>query len=679
MKKILSILILLSVLSTDYATNVRWALQNVPDMCLEFHDGLAVFRGDNGLYGTIDTQGRVAIPTQYKSIKPFSGGMAIVETKAGIGIINKRNQFVLPPQANCIIENPRGDDSKSHKDIYILVHQDNQHKDIWYKNRFVLKDIDAQYISIIYPFVHWNDRESDMYYAINVNTGDIIQANYISIRNHGDFIEILLKAEKGSLSSYYFYDPVTGESIKNYNISTKGYVVSSKNYCNQLMAPDSTLIYEGTCHYPIWQNGIVVFTNRQKYQGDGTFSKRDTLSFFAADGKLISRTTTKSGEYVLATPYKKGVVMSIDMQKGYNNYQYVLYDYKGNELLSGSDIYNINLNWFRIISNDKKSSFLYNIETRKKVEIEAHYSFSVYNQDDVMIAKNKKGRYILCGLIGNYAYPLDANINFIWDFSEGVAIVDFKDGTHGLIDRLGNIILRDDENFFLHLSSCSEGVISAYNKKTNNNGFIYSPLASGKYVYDKNANNDNLMDEGLALFEKGQYTRAKDCFYEIMINDPTNVSAIINYAASLNNMGYYDSAIDAYITVLQIDPDNALAKESLQTSKSNKAAAQQNAAMQQQRANTWFDGITTFLNILGQSFGQYSAFSSDLNTSRSTVGNFDGYSSGSTCKGCNGTGHCSMCKGKGWYKNSHDGKIYDCPSCHSSGRCGVCYGKGVIR
>ncbi len=53
-------------------------------------------------------------------------------------------------------------------------------------------------------------------------------------------------------------------------------------------------------------------------------------------------------------------------------------------------------------------------------------------------------------------------------------------------------------------------------------------------------------------------------------------------------------------------------------------------------------------------------------------------SSGRKCTGCNGTGYCSMCKGKGWYKYIYDGNIYDCPACHSSGLCGVCFGKGNI-
>lgn len=49
-----------------------------------------------------------------------------------------------------------------------------------------------------------------------------------------------------------------------------------------------------------------------------------------------------------------------------------------------------------------------------------------------------------------------------------------------------------------------------------------------------------------------------------------------------------------------------------------------------------------------------------------------------TCKNCNGTGNCSFCKGKGWYKNYEADKHYDCFECHGSGRCQICHGKGII-
>lgn len=46
------------------------------------------------------------------------------------------------------------------------------------------------------------------------------------------------------------------------------------------------------------------------------------------------------------------------------------------------------------------------------------------------------------------------------------------------------------------------------------------------------------------------------------------------------------------------------------------------------------------------------------------------------CAGCGGSGMCSMCHGRGWYKNTYSGDIYQCSSCGGTGRCRVCHGKG---
>lgn len=53
-------------------------------------------------------------------------------------------------------------------------------------------------------------------------------------------------------------------------------------------------------------------------------------------------------------------------------------------------------------------------------------------------------------------------------------------------------------------------------------------------------------------------------------------------------------------------------------------------------------------------------------------------SHGRKCPSCKGTGLCSMCKGKGWYKNMYSGDLYDCSACFSTGQCKVCHGKGII-
>lgn len=56
----------------------------------------------------------------------------------------------------------------------------------------------------------------------------------------------------------------------------------------------------------------------------------------------------------------------------------------------------------------------------------------------------------------------------------------------------------------------------------------------------------------------------------------------------------------------------------------------------------------------------------------------DTYSRGRKCKGCNGTGLCAVCKGKGRYKNEYTGFIHKCFECPGDGLCQVCHGKGYI-
>ena len=47
------------------------------------------------------------------------------------------------------------------------------------------------------------------------------------------------------------------------------------------------------------------------------------------------------------------------------------------------------------------------------------------------------------------------------------------------------------------------------------------------------------------------------------------------------------------------------------------------------------------------------------------------------CIYCNGTGYCTMCKGRGIYL--YDSRWYDCSACHGTGHCQVCHGTGHVR
>lgn len=65
--------------------------------------------------------------------------------------------------------------------------------------------------------------------------------------------------------------------------------------------------------------------------------------------------------------------------------------------------------------------------------------------------------------------------------------------------------------------------------------------------------------------------------------------------------------------------------------------------------------------------------------------NGNGSSSGRICRGCNGTGRCTMCHGEGRYyveSGTYTGNDtytrHSCSSCGGSGQCRVCYGKGAL-
>ena len=67
--------------------------------------------------------------------------------------------------------------------------------------------------------------------------------------------------------------------------------------------------------------------------------------------------------------------------------------------------------------------------------------------------------------------------------------------------------------------------------------------------------------------------------------------------------------------------------------------------------------------------------------SHDSKSNKGSYSKGRQCPGCNGTGKCAVCNGKGWYRNQYDSNPYnryDCFECRGYGYCQVCHGKGYI-
>jgi tetratricopeptide (TPR) repeat protein len=153
---------------------------------------------------------------------------------------------------------------------------------------------------------------------------------------------------------------------------------------------------------------------------------------------------------------------------------------------------------------------------------------------------------------------------------------------------------------------------------------MYNPLCHNTPIYGKDEHNQWLYSQGEKLFKQKEYTKAKEYFYDVMINDPQNVNSIIYYGCCLNNLGYYDSSIDALHTALKINPNNEWGKKTLKIVEDNIRQQEQWQEQQQYQNNAaaWIDGLTEFLNVLGNTFTQYAEFTNNMNASRSSGGSY---------------------------------------------------------
>lgn len=311
-----------------------------------------------------------------------------------------------------------------------------------------------------------------------------------------------------------------------------------------------------------------------------------------------------------------------------------------------------------------KGEFLFSIEgpILALIKGETDWFFTTSEPYQIFDAKNKvtypgypRGRYedMFAVENGSCSYYINANTrkrvkgNYysVNNFSDGLGRVKFSDDLYdvGFVDKNGNIVLRGSEKLQIE-DDFSEGVVGAYNNSDDYKdcfkGYIYNPLEHGDYSYkasDKMAVNATTLNQWKRIadeaFEKKQYGKAKEYYYRIMMNKPDEAEAILNYGVCLNNLGYYDEAIECYELALDIDPSYELARKNLEITLNNKRVREANneQQVQSQKSNTFWDALSNFANILGNMSGAtnmyqpYSSFSSGnggLSSGGSAGGNY---------------------------------------------------------
>lgn len=613
------LLFLALTISTNYCFAQNWALRGTIDSS-PFHEGLAVFYDTNKhLSGVINTSGEIVIPAKYKYISSFDAGMAVVTiTNDKKGIIDRHDNFILQPLYKSIYPEEKA------QGMYTVESDDGKYG-LFYTGRLILP---IEYKSIYtwyYPLIEYVNQD-DSHQVLNTVTGDVLDSQF----KYGN----MYVCNKNGVD--YWYDEYTGERI-----DTTNFIASSQGIV--AFQDEATKLYG----FKNQSTGTVTITPKYLrpmfniWIGDAMITAIDSLSKVNPRKRVLIDSYGK--EHDLCTNneevmYFVGDYVVVSGKK--NN----LYNSKGELLLSSVE------SNFGLVDGEKDWITMYNPNRLYDAKNKVMYpGMTLGRHDDMFAVRNDSCSYYINAITRE---RIKGNYYSVENFSDGLGRVKLSNDFYdvGFVDKKGNIVLRGSKKLQIR-DDFSEGVVGAYNNPDDYKecfyGYIYNPLGHKGYVYnasDKMAAGwgtirkwKEIADEA---FEKKQYGKAKDYYYRIMMNKPDEAEAILDYGSCLNNLGYYDEAIECFELALDIDPSYELAQKNLDISLINKRNREEREEREEEeeeeaersdyesaRSNTFWDALGNFANILGNISGaanmyqSYSSFSSDYSS---------GYSSGSS-------------------------------------------------
>lgn len=587
--------------------NVEWAIYDCPD-AEEFHSGLAAFKDETtGKWGAINTSGEIAISPKYDEELNFTGGCSIVKLGDNYGIMGGNLQMILEPKYKKISRDLMNSN-------YFEVTDQNDKCGLFYNYQLI---IPCQYSSVIitkFPF------------ALLYNKGG--KSKYINLLNG----RLYKSGDEQEGTDYYYVETDDGET-EFYGGGNYEEPVSDTELKTH---PSGTILYKGDngwglkkkdktilepiyiCYRELWLGDFVLF---------GKMDDNNNVWHYIFDyrGKEIIK--YKEDENTSYSPIANGFIEIT--KKNNDNWLYGLMNAKGKILLQPNFRYLSHLkgNWFEIRGVDGEE-IVYNASTNRKYN-GSIFSLNLNKENVVYILSGEGKRGYLNTKTGKFTGLIYDGCS---EFVEGIGHAHTFGGDDVLLNE-DFITIMNAKNKDIHFwGACSEGVIRAskYLDYSSNGasrvyGYIYNPLGHGNYVYN-NANAQkirckDMFDRGLALLKNRKYVKAKDLFYQVMVLEPNNYEAIENYAVCLNNMGYYDEAIQAHRMALDINPNYELATKNLEISLNNK-----NRPVQSTNSGTFWDALATFGKLAGQSGQTYNSMKG-FDTSQTYFDSEGGYTS----------------------------------------------------
>ena len=558
---------------------IEWALEgtitNEP-----FHNGLAIFK-ENNLYGAINTSGEVAIPAQFDYLRAFHNGMALATKNNLRGIISKAGHWILPPVYKYINQNEEYN--------FFEVTDTAGCKGVFYNGQFVIPMGKYKYLSDYnWPFCSVTELDGKSYH-INTRTGDkIVNGNSIDNiyvirkgeslmiydKNTGEQLDEtkFLKSSKGveifkgekdqfGMDLYGFRNSMTGNIL----ITPKYHVQTLPIWINDVMH-----IFGSDGQEIVDCNGCIVLSNND----DTMYSKQGNYiqGLKIIGDKQIHSLYTLQGK-ILIPPQEEGILLIKGTSDWFMDGKSKIFDASNQERYIGH---------FHSSSEDMLKMEKTDSKTGK----------SIYYFVDVKLHKEVPGEYTKAT-----------------DFSDGVAYVE-QGGSHFIIDKRGKKILTIPSEYECY-DGFSEGVLGVRDRSCYpyTNGYIYNPLGHEGYTYHTSENmkvDDAVyakwMKQGKDNFDKKKWSIAKDYFYRLAMNNPENVEALTYYGACLNNMGYYEEAVEAYDMVLDIDPLFSMAEEWKETALgniNNKKRSEERSERVAEKSNMFWNALGSFSNMLG--------------------------------------------------------------------------------
>lgn len=576
---------------------VKWALVDAKTT-EPFHDGIACFKERNMSYGGIDRNGKVVIQPIYDDSFSFKNGAAIVRLKGKNGIINVAGVYLLKPEYKYIREQNEA------KGLY-EVEDSVGNRGLFFNNRLILPCKYKFLSTYLFPIIDVTEQNGSNY-CVNIMNG--------SIYKNCTFQGNLLMVENKEITDYYLRK--SGEQIKSSLLSrsSKGlevyYEEETKMYglkngrTGQIITPPR---YFKNRISPVWYHDVMIL-------------RMDTIPdaveiMLDANGNEIIRGQEGQTISVIDDKY----VWVSDKYSIEKDNCMGLYTIDGKIILPVK-YYIINPimdDWFQtsITPYPDLDLKLYNAKSKRFYD-----GGRPECSEGMFITQTKKNNRYFYGYVNaETEYEIPAKYSEATPFSGGLAIVKQDDKTFA-IDKRGNTVLRENDRFSFRAyrdEGFSEGVVGAYDKVSYSDGYIYNPLGSKGYTYNTTgtASDETVkrwMTEGDKLYEAKKYVDAKDYYYRVLMSSPSNVDALNNYGACLDNMGYYDEAIEAYQMALDIDPTYSYAKNNLQNSLENKRAREEaeseSYADNSSKSGTFWDALSSFCSVLGNMMGSSTTY-----------------------------------------------------------------------